>query len=121
FPAAAAGEMANSAEREHLRTVFAGGDVSHRLSLRPYQIRLRTQVSISIDLYLDPAVAEDALRDDCDHVNALYRGRNDERGRFIVGVCGARANRRDKGVRTTHNVAIPFTIAIKQRDDRIAT
>src|SRR5205807_2275164 len=33
FAAAASGEVANSAEREHLRSIFAGGDVAYRLAL----------------------------------------------------------------------------------------
>src|SRR5258706_5217983 len=72
FFATASGEMANAAEREHLRTILAGGDVPDGLALSTYQIRLRTKVSISIDLHFSAAVAEDAFRDYADHIQPWH-------------------------------------------------
>src|SRR5882672_4814404 len=56
FAAAASGKMANSAQREHLRTVFTGGDVSYGLALGANQVCFGTEESIGIDLHLDAAV-----------------------------------------------------------------
>src|SRR5271155_3146905 len=106
FPAAAAGQVANAAEREHPRTVFTGGDVAYGLALSTQHIRLRAQVSISIDLHLDPAVAENALRDHGDHIHALHCGGDDEGSGLVVGVGCTCANCGDKGVRTTDDAAI---------------
>ena len=61
FLAAASGEVANPAEREHLRTVFAGGDVAYGLALCANGVGFRAEVAVGIDLYLHAAVAEDCL------------------------------------------------------------
>src|SRR6185437_2964978 len=58
----AMGEMVDAAEREHLRAVFAGGDVADRLALGAHQCTFGAEVAVGVDLLLDAAIAVDALR-----------------------------------------------------------
>ncbi len=120
FLATAAGQVAHTAERQHLRTVFAGGDVPDGLTLRSNCIRLWPQMTVSINLYLDAAVAENSFSDHGDQVHPLHRGRNDERRRLVIGIGCARADGSHEVFRTGNNAAIPIPIAIQERNHRIA-
>ncbi len=99
FLAAAAGQVANAPEREHLRAVFAGGHVADGLALRTDKIALRPEVAVGVDLHLHAAVAEDAFCDDRDHVHALDFGGDDERGGLVVGIGCAGADGGHKSLR----------------------
>src|SRR5262245_3447568 len=55
------GQMMDAAERQHLRTVFARGNVSDGFALRAHGRRLRAEVTVRVDLHLDAAIAKDAL------------------------------------------------------------
>ncbi len=63
--------MMNAAQRQHLRAVFACGDVADRLALRANRRRLRTEITVGVDLHLDAAITEDALGHHGDHVDAI--------------------------------------------------
>ena len=93
---AAAGEMADAADRQHLRAVLGRRDVADRLALGAHCRRFRAEVAVGIDLQLDAAVAEDALGDDGDHVDAVVGAGGDERRRLVIGVGGAGADAGDE-------------------------
>ena len=68
--AASASQVTHSAEGEHLRSVFVGGDVTHGLALCAHRAALRSQVAVGIDLELDTTVAENSLGHYSDHIDA---------------------------------------------------
>ena len=104
----AAGEMVDAAEREHLRAVFAGGDMADRLALDAHRCLLGAEEAVGVDLHLDAAIAEDALGHDGDHIDAVNLGRDDERGRLVVGIGGAGADRGDECALLVDDLAVPF-------------
>ena len=55
-------------------------------------------VTVGVDLHLDAAVGEDALGDDGDEIDAFDLLADDERGRLVVGIGGARADRGDEAL-----------------------
>ncbi len=71
FLLGAAGQVVHAAERQHLRAVLDRGDVADRLALDAHRRLLGAEVAVGVDLHLDAAVAEDALGDDGDHVDAV--------------------------------------------------
>src|SRR4029077_19103654 len=112
--------MTAPAERRHRRAVFAGSDMPHSLALGAYEIALGSEMSIRVDLHLHSAVAEDALGDDGDHIHALdFRGNNEGR-RLVVGIGRARSDGSHKGLGSAHDVAVPFLLALKERNHRSA-
>src|SRR5207244_11662202 len=52
--------------------------------------------------------------------NALHFGRNDERGRFVIGISCARTDGGNEIRWPAHDVAVPFAIAVEERDDGFA-
>src|SRR5262249_34594454 len=107
FLLAAAGEMAHTAERQHLRAVLGGPDMADLLVLYTYRGLLGADVAVGVDLPLDAAIAEDALGDDGDHVDAVGLGRHDEGRRLVVGIGGTGTDAGDEGVWARHQVAVP--------------
>ena len=77
-------------------------------------------MAVGVDLHLDAAVAEDPLGDHRDHVHALHGRRDDEGRRFVIGIGGAGADRRDEVLRTGYDAAIPLAVAIEEGNHRIA-
>ena len=73
-------QMIDAAEREHLRTVFGGGDVADMFAINTDGGRLRADMTIRVDLHLNAAIAEDAFRDDRDGIHPVVVARDDERG-----------------------------------------
>ena len=67
--------MVHAAERQHLRAVLGRGDVADHLALAAHVGLLGAEVAVGVDLHLEAAVAEDALGDDGDHVDALRPAR----------------------------------------------
>ena len=63
--------MMHAAERQHLRAVFAGRHMADRLALGAHRRLLGAEMAVGVDLHLDAAIAEDALGDDGDHVDAV--------------------------------------------------
>ena len=110
----AAGEVMHAAERQHLRTVFARGDVADRLALRANRRRLRTEVTVGVDLHLDAAIAEDALGHHGDHVDAVDLRGDDERRRLVVGVSGAGADRGDEDIGLVNQLAVPVAAGLER-------
>ena len=103
----AAGQMMDAAQRQHLRAVFAGGDVPDGLALRPDRRRLGAEIPIGVDLHLDAAVTEDAFGHHRDHVDAVDLGGHDERRRLVVGIGGAGADGGDENARLVNDLAVP--------------
>ena len=92
----------------------------HSLALGAYEIALGSEMSIGVDLHLHSAVAEDALGDDRDHIHALdFRGNNEGR-RLVVRIGRARSDGSHKGLGSAHDVAVPFLLALKERNHRSA-
>ena len=94
--AAAAGQVTHAAERQHLRSVFVGGDVADGLTLRAHGAAFGAEMPVGIDFQLDAAVAENSLGHDRDHIHASDFGRNDERSGLVVGIGRAGTNRGDE-------------------------
>ena len=89
----ASGQMMHAAERQHLRSVFARRHMADRFAFRAHRRLFGAEVAVGVDLRLDPAIAEDALGHDGDHVDFVHLRGNDERRGLIVGVGGARPDR----------------------------
>src|ERR1700756_3474294 len=117
----AAGQVTDSAERQHLRAVLAGGYMPNRFSLRADQIGFRPQVAVGVDLQLDAAVAKDSLGHNRDHVQAIDFRRDDERRGLVVGICRSGTDRGDKTAGAAHDAAVPLAPAFKERNYRLAT
>ncbi len=82
--------MMYATERQHLRAIFARGDVPDRLALHSDRRGLRAKIAVGVDLHLDAAIAEDALGHDRDHVDAIDL-RGDDKGRRLVIRIGSAA------------------------------
>jgi hypothetical protein len=96
FLLAAAGEVVHAAQRQHLRAVFDGGDVADHLAPAAHVGLLGAEPAVGVDLHLEAAVAEDALGDHGDQVDAFGLRRHDEGRRLVVGIGGGRADAGDE-------------------------
>ena len=112
----AAGQMMDAAERQHLRAVFAGGDVTDSLALHPDRRGLRPEKSVGVDLHLDAAIAEDAFGHHGDHVDAVDLRRHNERRRFVVGIGGAGADGRHENAGLVDELAVPVADGLERHD-----
>ena len=115
FLLGAAGQMMHAAERQHLRAVFAGRDVTDRLALRADGRGLGAEITVGVDLHLDAAIAENAFGHHGDHVDAVDLRRHDEGRRLVVGIGGAGADRGDEHVGFTDELAVPIAAAGLER------
>src|SRR5439155_20849 len=117
----AAGQMVHAAERQHLRAIFAGGDVADRLALRAHGRGFWAEIAIGVDLHLDAAIAEDAVGDDRDHVDAVDLGSDDERRRLVIGIGRAGADRGDENARFVGEIAVAclpsYTNEVRRGDE----
>ena len=117
----AAGEMFDPAQRQHLRAVFAGGDVADRLAVHPDLLAFMADMAVGVDLHLHAAIAEDALGDDGDHVHAGGLLRHDEGRGLVVGIGGAGADGGNEGTVGLDDVAAPgFALARQEGHDLAA-
>ena len=108
-----AGQVMHAAEREHLAAIFGGGDMAHRFAIRPHGGRFGPQMAVCVDLHLHAAIGEDALRHHRDEIDTFHLLRNDERGRFVVRIGGARAHRAHEAALRVDQFAIPWRFAFK--------
>ena len=92
----AACQVMHTAQAEHLRAVFCGGDMAHLFALVEHRSALVAQIPVGVDLHLQTAIAKNTLGHHGHHVHALGLGSDDERRRFVIGVGGGRANAGDK-------------------------
>ena len=106
--------MIDAAQRQHLRAVFAGGDVADRFALGPHRVLLGPQVAVGVDLDLDAAVAVDRLADDGDHVDALDLGRDDKGRGLVIGIGRAGADGGDEFILAGDDIAVPIAIVFKE-------
>ena len=113
---AAAREMMDAAQRQHLRAVLGRGDVAHRLALHPHRRLLGPQVAVGVDLHLDAAVAEDPLGHDRDHVDAVMLRGDDEGRGLVVGIGGGGADAGDEGALALPQFAAPGVAALDEGD-----
>ena len=109
-----AGQMMNAAERQHLRAVFAGRHMPHRLALHPNGCGFRPEKAVGIDLHLDAAIAEDAFSDDRDHIDAIDLRGHDERRRLVIGIGGAGADRGDEHILFVNDLAVPVAAGLER-------
>ena len=110
----AAGQMAHAAEREHLGAVLGGRDVADLLAVGAHRRLLGPEIAVGVDLHLEAAIAEDALRDDGHHVDALDLARDDERCGLVVGIGGAGADAGDERLRPDQ-LAVPVGGVLEER------
>ena len=88
FLLGAAREVVHTTQRQHLRAVFGRGHMAHHLALAAHVGLFGAEEAVGVDLYLEAAVAEDALADHGDHVHAIGFGAHDERRGLVVRVGG---------------------------------
>src|ERR1700689_2112995 len=112
--------MPHSAERQHLRSIFAGRYVAHGFSLGAHRAALRSQMPVGIDLHLNAAITENSLGYDRDHVDAVHLRRNDERCGLVIRIRRARANRGHKRFSVAAKCTVPFAATLQKRLDRFA-
>ena len=96
---AAARQVVDAAEREHLAAVFGGGDVADGLALGADRGAFGAEVAVGVDLHLEAAIAEHAFGDDGDHVDAVHLVADDEGRGFVVGIGCAGADGGERAVR----------------------
>src|SRR5690606_35591196 len=110
-----AGEMPHATQRQLLRAVFGGGDMADRRTIGAHGRRLRADMPVGVDLHLDAAIGEDALRHYGDEVDPLHLLADDEWGRLEVRIGGARADGRHEAPFPVDRVAVP--LLLPERDD----
>ena len=93
---AAAGEVMNPTQAQHLRAVFGGGDMAHFLTPEKHRRPLGSQKPIGVNLHLEAAITEDALGHHGHHVDIARARRDDERRGFVIGVSGGSPDARHK-------------------------
>ncbi len=120
FLAASAGKVANAAEREHLRTVFAGSYMADGFALRAHGIGFEPEIAVGIDLHFDATVAEDALGHDRHHVHCVDGGGDDEGSRFVIGIGRARSDGGHEGSGLIDDVTVPVLTVFKEGNDRLS-
>ena len=108
----------HAAQRQHLGAVFRRGDVAHRLALHPHRRLLGSEIAVGVDFHFYAAVAEDALGDDGDHVDAVVPGRDDEGGRLVVWIGRGSADTGDEGALALAQFAAPATAALDEGNAR---
>ncbi len=81
---------------------------------------LGAEVAVGVDLHLDAAVAEDALGDDGDGVDAGVLARDDEGRGLVVGIGGAGADAGDEGALGREDAAVPVLGLAGERHQRRA-
>ena len=113
--------MSHSAERQHLRSIFAGRHVPDWLALRAYRAALGAQMPVGVDLQLHAAITENSLGDDRDHVYARDFRRNDEGRRLVIGIGGARANRGHKRIFSADQRTVPLARFSEEGHNCVAT
>jgi hypothetical protein len=111
---AAAGEVVDAAEGEHLRAVLARRNVPDRLAAGAHEAAFRADEAVGVDLHLHPAIAEDSLGDDRHHVDAVHLRGDDERRGLVVGIGRARADGGDER-RAPDDVPVPRLAASQKR------
>ena len=67
-----------------------------------------SDVAVRVDLDLHPAVTEDSLRYDGNHIDAVYRLADDERGGLVVRVCRSGTDRGYERAPRLDKVAVPI-------------
>ena len=107
--------MMHAAERQHLRAVFARRDVADRLAFARTVACSGAEVAVGVDLHLDPAIAEDALGHDRDHVDPVHLRGNDEGRGLVVGIGGARADRGHEDRLVGKDFARPFGLLSREK------
>src|SRR6202044_3297741 len=117
---AAVGEVIDAAEREHLRTIFAGRHMADWLAFGAHNCAFRAEMAIGVDFELHAAIAVDALGDHRHHVDPIDLGGNDEGGGLIVGVGGAGADSGDEWTGSPEDVAAPGSLSIDEWHDLAA-
>ncbi len=90
--------------------------MADRLALRPHGRGLRTEITISVDLHLDAAIAEDAFGHHRDHVDAVDLGGHDEGRRLVIGIGGAGADRGDENPVLADDASVPIADFLEWND-----
>ena len=67
-------------------------------------------MAVSIDFDLDPTITEYALGHDSHHINTVNLLAGDKRGRFVIWIGRACADRSDKGAVAFDDVSIPSVL-----------
>jgi hypothetical protein len=109
-----AGQVPHAAERQHLRAVLSRRDMPDLLAIDADRRALGAEMAVGVDLHLHAAVAEDALGDDGDHVDAVDLGGHDEGCRLVIWIGRACPDGGDEGARPSDDVAVPVLAAVEE-------
>ena len=115
----AAGQVAHAAQGQHLGAVLGRGDVADLLALAHDGRLLGAEIAVGVDLHLEAAVAEDALRDHGDHIHALGLAGDDEGGGLVIGIGGARADAGHEALGRLDDLAVPALAAFEEGHDAL--
>ena len=120
FAQTSTGEVQHAAERKHLRAVFRGGYVPHRLAFHPYRVLFRPQEAIGIDFQFHAAITENPFGD-YGHLSTpfTFDGNNEWR-RFVIRIGGTCADRGDELLWSGDDSSIPLALGIEEGDDLVA-
>ena len=110
----------HTAKRQHLRAIFVRRDVADLLAVAAHGGRFRSDEAVGVYFHLYAAIAENALGDDGDEIDAIELARHDEGCGLVVRVrCGC-ADAGHKHLRSANDRAVPVAALIEETD-RIAT
>ena len=102
--------MIDATERQHRRTVLARGYMPDRLSVSPDRAAFRAQVAIRVDFQFDPAVTENAFRNDGYGVDAVILRRNDKGRGLVIRIRRSRADRGNELAAVRNQFAAPVAL-----------
>ncbi len=108
--------MIDAAEREHLRSVFGGGDVADMLAVGADGGGLGADMPVGVDFHLHAAIAEDAFGDDGYRVDAFELAGDDEGGGLVVRIGRAGADAGDEDLGARDRVAVPMRLVGEEGD-----
>ncbi len=94
--------------------------MADRLAVDARDRPLGAEVTVGVDLHLDAAVGEDALRHHGDHVDAVDLATHDEGRGLVVRIGGAGPDGGDEGGGLTHHGAVPVERAGPEGNDAAA-
>src|SRR5215469_2553906 len=94
--------------------------MTDRFALCTHHTALGAEMTVSVNLELYSAVAENSLGHDGHRIHALNFGRDDERSRFVVRVGSPCANGGDKRIRAADQIAVPIVAAVKEWNHGVA-
>src|SRR6516165_10395771 len=111
-----ASQMVHTTKGEHLRAVFARGDMADGLALRAHGSCLGPEIAVGVDLHLDTAIAEDAFGHDRDHIDAIDLRRDDEGCGLVVGIGRSGTDCGYENIGLVNDLAVPIAGGLERHE-----